>query len=610
MLTPNYILRLSEGAEEIASDLHTEIIKQIVDRIMTRLQRGDDYILTARDKWQLDVLQEAGYLLQDIQKEIAKKTKLQQKEIKAAYEDAGVKAVEYDNDVYRAVGIPTTDLKKSPYLVRLLQRNYEATLKEWANYTRTTALSAQQAFIKECDKAFTMVTSGAMSYSEATQNAIDEIATNGVEVVYPSGHKDTIETATQRAVRTGVTQSCGQITMARAAEMGITLALTSAHMGARPTHELWQGQVFWIDWDKVSSVWPISVKGHAKASFEERAKYRELVEATQLGDITGLMGVNCRHSVSPYIDGVSYNPFKQIDSTENNIAYQLSQRQRAMERDIRRTKRKVMALKEALDKADAETAPGLRRAYEKEAAKLQEKNARYDAFCREHKLPRLDERLKIAGWSRSEAAKATAAARVEVAIERLKIDPGWRVVDEQQALEKARDINLVLNTYTTKPSAWSGKIQIGDKEWERRHPRIAGIAEWDHSITLRKGAIVETLIHENLHTRSILLYENEEAKRLYLRFQWREEGAVEYYARQVCSSLGLPINAKAYFEQCDALEHCFLFQKDYTKEIDFARAFFETPIDERYNFLQNLTLKRGADKGMAEYVKIFKGRNR
>ena len=49
---------------------------------MLRIGRGEDYLLTATDKWQIQTLQEAGYLLEDIQQEIAKYTKLQQEEIK------------------------------------------------------------------------------------------------------------------------------------------------------------------------------------------------------------------------------------------------------------------------------------------------------------------------------------------------------------------------------------------------------------------------------------------------------------------------------------------------------------------------------------------------
>lgn len=163
MLDPEYILRLSEGAEENASKLHETIILAVIGRITARIGHGDDYILTPTDKWQIEVLQEAGYLREDIAKEIAKATRLQYTEIREAFEAAGIKAIEYDNAIYEAAGLSPLPFAKSPYLIRLMQRNYEATLGEWENFTRTTADSAQQLFIQQCDKVYMMVATGAES---------------------------------------------------------------------------------------------------------------------------------------------------------------------------------------------------------------------------------------------------------------------------------------------------------------------------------------------------------------------------------------------------------------------------------------------------------------
>ena len=84
MLSPEYLLRVSEGGEAIAETLHDEIIKQIVERVAIRLDRGDDYILTARDKWQIEVLQDSGMLREEIEKILAKHTGLMQEEIAEA----------------------------------------------------------------------------------------------------------------------------------------------------------------------------------------------------------------------------------------------------------------------------------------------------------------------------------------------------------------------------------------------------------------------------------------------------------------------------------------------------------------------------------------------
>lgn len=391
MINPDDLLHISEGAEEIAERLHSDIIKRIVSRIMLRIGRGEDYLLTATDKWNIQNLQQAGYLLEDIQQEIAKATKLQQEEIAEAMEDAGVKALDYDDKVYRDVGISPTPLTQSPELIRLMQRNYEATLHEWTNFTRTMADEAQRLFINQLDMAYTLVSTGALSYTQAVKEVLNNIVSDGVVVNYPSGHSDTIETATLRAVRTGVSQATAQIQIARMEEMGVDLVITSSHLGARPSHQVWQGRVF-------------SRSGR-------NAKYPPFIESTGYGTVTGLCGANCRHSFSPYFEGMD-NPFEQYDSEENRIQYEKEQRQRQLERRIRKTKREVIGLKEGVDAAPSEQARFVADLeYQKKATLLAKQNKAYNEYCEENNLRPLSDRIQIAKWDRKQAAAARGAAQ-------------------------------------------------------------------------------------------------------------------------------------------------------------------------------------------------------
>ena len=252
MLDPDYIQKLSEGAEEIASQLHTDILRRVIQRIMLRLQRKDDYLLTAVDKWQLETLQEAGFLREDLVKEIAKATGQQVSEIKRAFEDAGVKTIAWDNAVYKAAGLSPDPLLNSPQLLAVLDRGYRKTLQEWRNYTGTTATAAQQLFIQVCDRAYNQVISGALSYTQAVAEAVETVSKSGVVVHYPTGWRDTIETATLRAVRTGVGQACAEMSEARMEELDWDIVLTSAHLGARygdggenlTNHAWWQGKFY------------------------------------------------------------------------------------------------------------------------------------------------------------------------------------------------------------------------------------------------------------------------------------------------------------------------------------------------------------------------------
>lgn len=396
MLTPEYLLSISEGSEEISEYLHTDIMNKIIERIMIRLNRGEEYLLTSQDKWQIEVLQEAGYLLEDIQKEIARRTGEQEEEIAEAFEDAGIKTLEWDDKIYRAAGLSPVPLWESPYMIRVMQQMYDATMGEWKNFTRTTAQEAQRAFINAMDEVYTKVASGSVSYTQAFKECIEKLSSDGLTVLFPSGRNDTLETATLRCVRTGISQMSGQISDQRMKEMDWDIILVSSHLGARVTpsndytnHSWWQGK-FYSRSGNDDRFPPYSVCGE--------------------GNVRGIHGANCRHSKGPG-DGV-HNPFEEYDSEENRKAYAIQQRQRLLERRIRNTKRQVINLKTATDACkDEKFKFEIDMVYQRKAALLQKQNAVYKEYCKNNNLKELRERIAVARWDRKQAAAARGAAK-------------------------------------------------------------------------------------------------------------------------------------------------------------------------------------------------------
>lgn len=398
MLTPEYLQQITEGAEELSSTLHRNIMDKIIARMMARLGRGEEYFLTSTDRWQIQVLQDAGILLEDIQKEISDITKLQIEEIKEAMEDAGIKTLEYDDKIYQEAGLSPNPILQSPALVRLLERNYNATNAEWRNFTRTTATDVQRTFINAMDEAYNMVTSGAVSYDQAVTDSIEKVSSNGVKVRYPSGHEMSIESATFMIVRTGIGQACAEVSMKRMEEMDWDIILVSSHLGARVgdggqnpgNHSLWQGKFY-------------SRKGKDN-------RFPDFVSSTGYGTITGLCGVNCRHSFGPG-DGEN-NPFEHYDTEENNKSYQQQQRQRTLERRIRDTKRKVQNLQTAIESCIEDSIKfNLQEILDRKSYLLKKQNAQYKKYCEENNLKTQQTRLKIAKWDREQALKAAGAAR-------------------------------------------------------------------------------------------------------------------------------------------------------------------------------------------------------
>ena len=397
MLTPEYLYRITEGAEEISSELHKNIIDKIIARMMARIGRGEEYLLTATDKWQIEVLQEAGYLLEDIQKEIANKTKKQVQEIKEAMEEAGITALQWDDKIYQAAGLSPMPLLQSPELIRIMQRNYEVTAGEWKNFTRTTATEAQRFFINRMDNAYNMVISGAVSYTEAVRDVLKEVAETGLKVNYPSGYKMSIESAAMMILRTGISQATGDVAIERMKEMDWDIILVSSHLGARVgdggqnpgNHSWWQGKFY-------------SRTGKDKRfpSFSE----------TGYGTITGLCGVNCRHSFGSG-DGKN-NPFEQYDMEENRKVYEKQQKQRALERRVRDTKRKIQNMQTAINNCRDENLKfELQQEFDRKSYLLKKQNAAYKQYCDENNLKPYNERLQVAKWNREQAMKAAGAAR-------------------------------------------------------------------------------------------------------------------------------------------------------------------------------------------------------
>lgn len=392
MLTPEYLQQVTEGAEDLASTLHAIIMNKIISRMIARLGRGEDYLLTATDKWQIQVLQEAGFLLEDIQQEITRTTKQQEEEIREAMEEAGVKSLDYDDKVYKSAGIEVTDPLQSPSIIRLLERDYKATSAEWRNFTRTTAQEAQKTFINAVDKAYRATMSGAISYSEAVKDAINEASREGLKVKYSSGRELTIESATAMIVRTGISQASAEIGVARMDEFDCDLVIVSSHLGARPSHQKWQGKIY-------------SRSGKSK-------KYPDFVRSTGYGRVDGLCGANCRHNFSPYFEGISKNPFEKYNSKENKKAYEIQQKQRTIERRVRDTKRQVQNLQTAVDGCkDEQTKFKLQQELDRKSYLLKKQNEQYKQYCEDNDLKPYAERLRVAKFDRKQAMKAAGAAK-------------------------------------------------------------------------------------------------------------------------------------------------------------------------------------------------------
>lgn len=345
MLTDAQFDAFVDPVMRLYNDYETSVIEDIARRL-----KNLDFASAA---WQVQRLSESGALYKDILKKLSKLTGQSEAAIAETLKKAGVTAVKFDDEIYRAAGLNPLPLNMSPAMVQALKAALDKTNGVINNLTKTTVLNAQQTFIKAADLAYYQVSTGAMSYDQAIKQAVKKLATDGLEVVdYASGHRDKIDVAMRRAVLTGVAQTANTLQMTRADEMGSDLVAVSAHIGARNTgtgpenHASWQGKIY-------------SRSGKSK-------KYPDFVKSTGYGTGEGLGGWNCRHSFYPFFEGVSENAYTKAEIKNLNTQkvtyknqevdfYEATQYQREIERRIRFWKRQEAALQAAGQDASFES---------------------------------------------------------------------------------------------------------------------------------------------------------------------------------------------------------------------------------------------------------------
>lgn len=366
MLTAEYLATLPAPI----LDLYEAYMQSVIEDMARRLARLP---MTSTAAWQMQRLSESGKVYEQALKELAAVTGRGEAELKRLFERAGVKALRFDDRVYRAAGLEPLPLHLSPSMAQTLAAGLAKTRGIVHNLTLTTALSGQQSFIRAADLAYLQVSSGAFDYQSALRAAVRQVAADGLPVIQFAGRAEQLDVALRRAVLTGINQTVGQMQERRADEMGADLVQTTAHAGARnkgsgpANHAGWQGKVY-------------SRSGRS-------GKYPNFVEATGYGTGPGLCGYNCRHSFYPFFAGISENAYNEETRRElagRSVTYQgrqidqydATQIQRGLERKIRTWKRQAGAL----------DAAGLDSSFELE--KIRQYQAQMRAFLRQTGLQR------------------------------------------------------------------------------------------------------------------------------------------------------------------------------------------------------------------------------
>lgn len=357
-ITPEYMSGLPDNAVALYSDLEEWILEDICRRFRVS---GE---MTNSATEQIKLLKRQGLDEETIERHIQTTLGKSDEEMEAAWENAIERNQQYYGEMLTKAQL-TEEVFSNPAMLEEINAIMRQTRGEFKNLTQSMGFAVRgpdgkiaftpiaETYQKVLDNAEMKVWSGGTSYDEAIKDAVKQLTASGLQMVdYASGWHNRVDVAVRRAIMTGASQISAQYSERIGEELETTYFEVTAHSGARDVaggnpwanHRAWQGKVY---------------------SKNRGDKYPCIYDVCGLGSVDGLVGANCRHMYYPFTDGISERTYTDAelahidDGLDFNFegrhytAYEATQKQRQIERAIRKARREVIAYRAAGYEDDA-----------------------------------------------------------------------------------------------------------------------------------------------------------------------------------------------------------------------------------------------------------------
>ena len=224
-------------------------------------------------------------------------------------------------------GVDTTKVNKLIEDVTYLEKNAEtAALRMTDDVYRQTVNRVQLA-----------MSTGSMTLQQAIDIAVKDFLDQGINcIVYRDGRRVNIADYVRMALRTTATRAALQGKSAKYKALGYDTVQVSSYGMCSKTCEPWQGRIYIED---TFSMWDGEVREQGGILWGKSNYCGKWFPLLSSAIEKGLFHPNCRHSINLWRDG---DPLPEsVDNSDSERRYKLEQQQRALEREIRKAKRKV-----------------------------------------------------------------------------------------------------------------------------------------------------------------------------------------------------------------------------------------------------------------------------
>lgn len=307
-----------------------EIENGLLTKIASHFSIDEEFLNS--DHWRIKKLEEMGLFNQEIIDYLSKHTNKTPKEIKKALEEIKIDTLNIGhlNQMYKEgkLKINPNVLINNYTINAIINNAYDELSGRFIEISKKIEKATRETYLDVVESSYLKTSMGTHSYQEAIRTAINDLGNNGINtLVYKTVDESgniigirtyDIEGTVRRETLTAARQLSNKIDLEIAEQLECEYLYLSEHLQCRPTHFDWQGTII---------------------------KREDLVKVTKYGEIDGLAGINCRHYVEPYFGDARGNELKKFNKDECIEAYNLSQKQRYLERGVRKWKRKANMFK-------------------------------------------------------------------------------------------------------------------------------------------------------------------------------------------------------------------------------------------------------------------------
>ena len=338
-----------------------EVYAHVTDVLLVNIARHFNVKATGNTgtfEWQVQKLAELGQVTEESRNIIAELTGANSGLLREALTQSMLAALDdVEPELKEAakrglLSAPDTEAHMSPGALNVLQSYYDQAAEKM-NLVNTVMLQSSldqyrkvisdtmfyegqlESAQRILNESTGEVLLGASTHREAVRKAVKRMADDGLTgFVDRGGHHWSPEAYVSMDIRTTVTNTAHQSTWARCDEYGLDLIVVSVKAAARPLCYPWQGKVLSRD-NRARDV----------TDLDGNTIHVYAMSESSYGQPAGLFGINCGHFSSPFFPGMSKARGEPEPEAVNAEQYAQSQRQRALERKIRRAKLDVAIAK-------------------------------------------------------------------------------------------------------------------------------------------------------------------------------------------------------------------------------------------------------------------------